>query len=239
MAGSPLLVTTGRQLALRFPLSERARLDSFVVGDNAELLRRLEQLVDGPGFAGCFLYGRRGVGRSHLLQAACHRRAPEAGARAIYLPLADARVTPAFLEGLERVELVALDDLDRWLTRPEAEAALIALYQGLAAAGGRLLVSADAPAGRLEFHLPDLASRMRGLPAYRVRPLADADKTKLLERLARERGLRLGTRVIEFWLARTARDLPSLLDDLERLDHAAMAAQRRVTVALVKEVLGL
>jgi len=223
----------GRQLALRFPLSSRYHFDSFVAGANGELVRRLETLdAEDPAFHGYLLYGPAGVGRTHLLQAACHRHAS-----AIYLPLRE--VTPAMLEGLDTRHLVALDDVEAWLGDATAEAALLGLYQGLHASGGRLLVSAAAPAVELDCHYPDLASRLRALAAYRVEALDDADKARVLARLARERGLVLSQPVLHFWLTRGTRDLAVLLEQLERLDAAAMAAQRRVTVPLLKQVLGL
>jgi DnaA-homolog protein len=236
--GRQSVAAEGGQLALRFPLSSRCRFDEFVVGDNAELVRRLEELPrSGSGIAGCFLSGSTGAGRTHLLQAACHRHGGQGGA--IYLPLADAAVVPELLDGLERLALVALDDVQHWSGDERREAALLALYQGLLAAGGWLLVSADVPAAQLRFRYADLASRLRGLPAYQVREPDDAGKALVLARVARERGLDLRSAVLEFWFARGSRNLGDLLDQLDRLDAAAMAAQRRITVPLVKEVLGL
>tara|TARA_Y100001933_G_scaffold180835_1_gene179337 strand:- start:1028 stop:1720 length:693 start_codon:yes stop_codon:yes gene_type:complete len=223
------------QLALRFPLSARCHFESFVPGRNAELVRRLEELdAEADGFRGYLLFGDAGVGKTHLLQAACHRHG--AGG-AMYLPLAE--VAPAMLEGLETRDLVALDDVDAWLGNVEAERALLALYQGLLTRGGRLLVSAARPAGGLACHFPDLASRLGGLAAYRVHALADGERADVLRRLASERGLALPGPVLDFWLARGPRDLAVLLDQLDALDEAAMAAQRRLTVPLVKDVLGL
>lgn len=229
---------TGAQLALRFPLSAEARFDSFVAGPNEELLRRLEGLAgDVPGFAGCFLHGAPGVGRSHLLQAACHACADARGA--IYLPVSRAEIVPGMLEGLEGLGLVALDDVEGWIGDPSAEAVLLGLYQGLLAGGGRMLVSAGKPATALACHYGDLGSRLRALPAYAVQALDEAGNAAVLTRLAAARGLALPAPVLDFWLARGSRDLTSLRRDLERLDEAAMAEQRRVTVPLVKQVLGL
>lgn len=227
-------MTAGAQLALKFPLSSRARFETFVTGPNVEAQRRVEWLAEGRGFAGCLLYGAPGTGRSHLLQAACHHRTG-----AIYLPLTDPDLAPSSLEGLDGLALVALDDVEAWLGEAETERALLALYQGLQASGGRLLVSASAPAARLTCRYADLASRLRALPACELLSLADADKARVLRRAAEDRGLDLAAPVLDFWLARSPRDLPSLLGQLERLDEAAMAAQRRVTVPLLKEVLGL
>lgn len=232
----PPAAVGGAQLALRFPPSSRATFDTFEPGANVELISRLRALDEDNGaFCGYYLFGVPGAGRSHLLQAACQRH----GSGAIYLPLGNADVGPGLLEGLDTRRLVALDDIERWLGDADAERALLDLYQGLLTAGGRLLVSAARPAARLRFHFADLASRLRGLPAYQVQPLDDAGKARVLARLAARRGLDLSAAVVDFWLARSARDLPSLLDEFDRLDAAALAGQRRITVPLVKEVLGL
>ncbi|MEQ8485408.1 MAG: DnaA regulatory inactivator Hda [Pseudomonadales bacterium] len=225
------------QLALRFPLAARARFDDFVDAGNEELVRRLKELDAGEaGFRGYLLFGPAGSGRSHLLQAACHAHA---GRGAMYLPLADRLLTPQMLDGLDALGLVALDDVDAWLGREEAERALLALYQGLQAAGGRLLVGSARPPASLACRFPDLGSRLRGLAAYQVQPLGDAGRALLLRRLAAQRGLEVGAAVLDFWLSRSPRELPALLAELDRLDQAAMAAQRRLTVPLVKQVLGL
>ena len=238
-----------RQLTLAFPLNAQCRLDNFIVQGNEELVARIRTLAAGAGgFAGCFLWGERGAGKSHLLQAACQRLDPapdetEGGARsgarsgAIYLPLADPEVGPGMLEGLERLALVALDDLQCWVGRSDREQALLALYQGLVQSGGRLLLGADRY--QLEFCYPDLASRVRALAAFRVRPLDDAGKGRVLQRLAAERGLDLEPSVVDFWLGRGPRALPELIAQLDVLDRAALAAQRRLTVPLVKAALGL
>jgi DnaA-homolog protein len=228
----------GAQLALRFPPSSRATFDSFEAGANVELISRLRALDQGnTAFCGYYLFGTPGIGRSHLLQAACQRHG--SGAGAIYLPLANVDLRPGLLEGLDSRRLVALDDIECWLGNADAEMALLGLYQELVSAGGRLLISAGQPAAALRFHFADLASRLRALPAYQVQPLDDAGKARILVRLAARRGLELSVAVLDFWLARSARDLPSLLDEFDRLDTAALAGQRRITVPLVKEVLDL
>lgn len=225
------------QLALRFPLSPRATFDDYLPGGNMELLRRLEDLDAGvTDFRGYLLFGQPGCGRSHLLQAACHAHADRG---AIYLPLADPLVATELLDGLDVLRLVALDDVQAWLGLEAAERALLALYQGLAARGGRLLVSGDRPPAALDCRFADLCSRLRGLAAYEVHELDDAGRSRLLARRAGERGLDLPAAVLDFWLSRGPRNVPDLLGQLDRVDEAAMAAQRRVTVPLVKQVLGL
>lgn len=225
------------QLTLAFPLNSQSRFDNFVSTGNEELVRRLREISAEPQQSrGYFLWGDAGVGKTHLLQACCQKLG-ESDRAAIYLPLADPDVVPEFLDGLERLSLVALDDLDAWVGRDRHEQALVGLYQGLVETGGRLLVAARRR--ELNFHYADLASRLRGLTAYPVHPLDDAGKALVLQRLAGERGLTLDRAVLDFWLSRGSRALADLLHQLDVLDQAAMQAQRRITVPLLKQVLGL
>ena len=77
-----------RQLPLPVRLRDEATLANFLPpAALAELPAALEALVStgtGDGEAIIYLYGPGGVGKSHLLQAACHL----AGGGSLYLPLA-------------------------------------------------------------------------------------------------------------------------------------------------------
>jgi DnaA family protein len=227
-----------RQLALRFPLNTRYRMEDFVTGANAEVLSALAELGRSGRFAACLLSGPAGSGKSHLLQATCRARTAASGG-AIYLPLADPSLGPDALEGLEGCALVALDDLDAWLGDADRERALLGLYQGLLANSGALLVATRVPPGALQTTFADLLSRLRAFTVYSLAALDDTGKAAVLRRLAAERGLVLEPLVLDFWLSRDVRDLAALLEQLDRLDRASMAAQRRITVPLLKAALNL
>ena len=51
------------------------------------------------------------------------------------------------------------------------------------------------------------------------------------------RGIQLDDSALDWLFTRRARDLGSLMDLLERIDHAALAAQRRVTVPFLRTLL--
>ncbi|MGA1370438.1 MAG: HdaA/DnaA family protein [Pseudomonadales bacterium] len=228
-----------RQLALAFPLRARARFEDLEPGTLTEAVAALHSLDALPGrFRACLLWGAPATGKTHLLQAAC-RAVALRGSRAMYLPLAEPGVPLDALEGLEHCELVALDDLQVWIGQPDRERALVALYQGLYASGGALVVALDRAPLAVEFTFPDLASRVRALPSYALPLLGDEAKRGVLRRLGAERGLDLPSTVLDFWFARGARDLATLIGQLEELDAAAWTEQRRITVPLLKSVLGL
>ena len=224
------------QLALPFPPDQSFTFASFVAGPNAELVDRLQNGRDG--FAQLWICGSPDSGRSHLLHAACHLRATK-GQRVAYVPCSSVVADPEILAGLHAYDLVALDDIDVWLGAGALERALVGLYQGMMSSRGELVCVAGQPANRLTFELPDLASRMKSAEGFEVLELGDADKALVLSSTARLRGLHLPENVLNYWLTRSRRGMAKLLADLDLLDQSAMAEQRRITVPLIKKVLGI
>ena len=224
------------QQLLPFTAQEGRTFANFVVGGNGDLVNRLVRPDDG--FAVLWLWGLPASGKSHLAHAACHWQVGR-GAKAAYVPLASAPEDPEVLHGLAGYDLVALDDLQHWLGRVDLERALMGLYQGLVASRHHLLVVAERPATAVDFALDDVGSRLRAAASWEVRELDDPGKALVLADRARRRGLEVPPPVLDFWFARRERTLSRLLDDFERLDRAAWSEQRRLTVPLLKKVLGL
>ncbi|HZW59143.1 MAG TPA: DnaA regulatory inactivator Hda [Woeseiaceae bacterium] len=221
------------QLALPLKLADHAVFESFWPAGNEALVAYLVNLAEHADGPGCWLWGAAASGRSHLLQAACARR----GDRAVYLPLGalEGR-TPALLEGIALRSFVCLDDIGRVTGHRDWEHALFDLCNQLADGGGTLLVAADAPPRDSGIVLPDLLSRLALLPAFRVRALGEADRIRALQLRARHRGLELPHDTARFLLSRSRRDMASLYALLDRLDAAALQAQRRLTIPFVRSI---
>jgi DnaA family protein len=227
-----------RQLALGVQLRVTLRFASYNTGANAAAVLGLTRAARAAGGPPLWLYGPAGVGRTHLLQAAC-AEAGERGRRAGYLPLADLADQPAgLLGGLEGLDLVALDDLQLIAGRADWERALFTLYNELVERGGGLVCAADVPPAALPIRLPDLASRLAAAVVWRLQPLAEAEQAAALCSRARLRGLELPDETLQYLLRRAPRDFASLCRLLDELDTQALAAQRRLTVPFVREVLG-
>ena len=218
------------QLPLPFQLVEHSTFDRFVVGGNAELIDRLRRRR--AQFGCLWLFGGAGVGKTHLLQAVCHSRA-----RSIYVPAGERAAAEASLSACADFENVAIDDVPRWLAGRAAEVELFDLYNRLRASGGELLLTADRPPHQIAFSLPDLASRFGAATCYEVAPLRDDGRAQLLGNAARRRGLLLSDEVVNFLLSHVGRDQRHLLGILDRLDRSSLAAQRRITIPFVKDVL--
>lgn len=221
-----------QQLPLGVRLAETARFDSFVAGPNRETL---ELLSGGTPPRLLWLWGRAGTGKSHLLQAAC-ASAGAAGGAAAYLDL-HTPVVPDLLEGFEALDLVCLDALDRVSDDAAWNAAIFRLHTLMQDGSGRLYVASTAPPATLQFRLPDLRSRLLAAPVHQLHELAEEERMAALEQRAARLGLVLPRESAAYLVHRLPRDMHSLCAVLDRLDEAALAAQRRLTVPFLRQVL--
>ncbi len=222
------------QLPLALSLRDHATLETFEPGENALALTALARFLE-RGEDRLWLWGSAGSGKSHLLQAACHR-VPASQ----WLPSALVLEAPeALFAGLERVALVALDDVERLAGNRRAEEALFDLCNRLQAAGKRLLLAASGAPLSFAWSLPDLASRLSAAGVFRLQGLDDEGRARALQRRAAVRGLSLSDATARYILQRIPRDPASLFAFLDRLDAAALQSQRRITIPFVREALAL
>lgn len=220
-----------KQLALDLAGPARPTLDNFIASVNGELLDHLKQLAARRAREQCtFVWGHAGSGRSHLLQATV-AGLQQAGASAVYLACAD----DTLVEGdLERIDCVALDDVDR--LGAAGQAAVFELFNALRERGGMLLAAAAVPPAQLALRV-DLATRLAWGLVFQVHALTDEAKVRALAEHAVSRGFRLAPEVSDFLLTRARRDLSTLLATLDALDRYSLETRRPVTVPLARELL--
>lgn len=223
-----------RQLPLGVRLRDTARLDSFVPGRNGEVLG----LVSGstrPAPRVVWVWGRRGTGKTHLLQAACAAVADRGGSASYLDPSADAE--PAWLEGCENLDLVCCDGLDAVSADAAWNDALFRLHTLMQDTSSRLCVASEGPPGSLEFQLPDLRSRLLAGSVHQLHELDDAGQAEALRLRAARRGLELSGEGATYLVHRLPRDMHTLCAVLDRLDEASLVAQRRLTVPFLRQAL--
>ncbi|GLQ88885.1 DnaA regulatory inactivator Hda [Dyella flagellata] len=227
-------MTVQLPLGLRWP--RRQRFEHFYAGANAAALAAVQGLAAQPGAPWLYLSGATGSGKSHLLMAAC-QAAHEAGRTVQYLPLRNLREHFMAIRGVAGSQFIALDDLDALAGEREAEHALFDLYNRARAEGTSLIFTAQATPTQLPLTLPDLRSRLGACTQFALKPLDDGERREVLKQQAALRGIELDDVVLDWLFARYARDLGALLDLLDRLDQASLAAQRRVTVPFLRTFL--
>ncbi len=222
-------------LALRYPPEQR--LDTYVLPPDGAVAQ-LHALATVAQSDWLFLSGPSGVGKRHLALAVC-ADADANGRRAAYLSLKTAlgRVAEA-LDGLEANDVVALDDLDAIAGHRDDEVALFDFHNRARSSGAGVLYASQSSPDALPLVLPDLRSRLSQCTRIVLQPLDDAGRGEVLRQRAQRRGLQLEDAAIDWLLKRVDRDLASLTMCLDKLDRASLAAQRRITVPFLRQILG-
>jgi DnaA family protein len=219
-----------KQLPLGVTLRANAVFANFSVGANVEVLAALQ----GPGRDPVWLYGNRGSGKTHLLQALC--AATEGPA--VYFPLADAAaLPPEALRGLADCEVVCIDDAGSVAGDLSWEQALFRLFNEVQESRSRLIFAASAAPRQIEWRLEDWRSRAAACVVYHVKELDDAGRAEALRLRAGQRGIALPAETLDYLMKRMPRDLHSLFEILDELDEASLAAQRRLTIPFIRDAL--
>lgn len=222
-----------QQLPLRIGLRDSATFDNFLPASNAQALHALQQQSE-PFI---YLWGSEGSGKSHLLQAACHA-VTEAGGSAVYLPLGElSAMSPELFDGMEQMQLVCIDEVDSIVGSTAWEQALFHLYNRLRDSGNRLVVAGQASPTALGLGLPDLVSRLGWGPVYQLHLLTDEEKAQALRLRAAQRGMEMPAEVANYLLSRAPRDMQALFALLDELDEISLAAQRKLTIPFVREII--
>ncbi|MCK5335370.1 MAG: DnaA regulatory inactivator Hda, partial [Gammaproteobacteria bacterium] len=170
-------------------------------------------------------------------QAAC-KMASSHGLTASYLPLDEMPgVTTDILQGVEHLDLVAIDGLDAVLGDVDWELALFSLINQARESTVSLVFAAEKNPAELDMILPDLRSRFTWGPVFQLKSLSDDEKRSALQTRAAARGLELPDNVASYLLENYPRDLFVLFDNMDKLDQASLVQQRRLTIPFVREVL--
>jgi len=225
------------QLPLALKPVWRYRFEDFIPGPNQAAVDTLSALVDDEIDAWPFISGPAGSGKTHLLCALVAKM--DANNLRVAALSADALLAndPELLSGFSRLDLLAIDDVDQILGKPEWEYALFHLFNELRASGGALILASRLVPHALEVNLPDLRSRLNWGSLLCLQHLADPDKAILIRKRAYAHGISLEETVVDYLLRMLPRDLPQLLSHFENLAEQTLAAKRRLTLPFVRAYL--
>lgn len=225
------------QLPLALRWAAHQRFESFFGNANGIALDQLRAAAQTADASALYLAGPMGSGRTHLLIAAC-AAANEGNRSAQYLPLATSAARRAdSIRGFGGSDLLAIDDVDAIAGDRDAEHALFDLYNRCRAEHTTLAFAAAAAPAHVGIGLPDLVSRLSACTQIGLKPLDEGERRALLRKRALVRGIELDDSVLDWLFARGKRDLSSLFEVLDRVDHASLAAKRRVTIPFLRGLL--
>ncbi len=225
------------QLPVKFEFKANQTFDSFYPGRNQEIINQLKKSVEGNGEQLIFLWGERSHGKTHLLQACCHEAFTK-GIGSFYLDFsAPESGEPGLLANLQIYEVVCLDNINYLCGNDGLELAFFNFFNQHRDLGHRLILSASCAPTAIGFRLTDLQTRINwGLP-LKIQALDDHDKIAALTYKAEQKGFEIPPQTARYLLTHYDRSLASLWIMLDKLDWASLAAQRKLTIPFLKQIL--
>ncbi|TXH34957.1 MAG: DNA replication protein [Rhodospirillaceae bacterium] len=213
------------QLALDLPFRPALGAADFVVSDsNRDAVAWLDRWPDWPGRV-LAIHGPAGCGKTHLAHVW------QARSSAQILAVADASALPP------RAAVILEETGDIELS-PEKQVALFHFLNRLREQEGYLLLLSQVAPARWPATLPDLASRLAAIPAIAVAAPDDRLLSAILIKHFADRQLTVGDDVINFLTRHIERSFAAAAQSVAAIDRAALSSRRRVTLPLVREIIG-
>ena len=211
------------QLPLDLPVRSAMNAAGFVVSDsNRDAVAWTDRWPDWPNGI-LAVYGPPGCGKTHLAHVWLEK-VRQASGTARFLE-------PSALERLPQGEHLILDGI----RLPEEH--LFHLINHVRAERLSLLILDREPPARWPVRLPDLASRLAGVPAVEVAAPDDTLLAAVLAKHFTDRQVEVGPEVIAYLVNQIERSFSAAETAARRLDRAAMAKGTAISIRLARDVL--
>ncbi len=195
-----------------------SREDFLVSASNAEIVGWIDRWPDWKDPV-LVIWGPLACGKTHLLHVWKEKSRAEE------------------FHGQKEGRAFFVDDADRLAGNRADETALFHLYNRLKGEGGHLLLTAAQPPARWGIVTPDLASRLSASPAVEMKAPDEALLSAVMLKQFSDRQIEVGSDVISFLVTRMERSFAAAGQWVERLDKAALAQKRKISVALARELM--
>lgn len=226
-----------RQMNLAIDVRSDARISDFAGPGWASVIDAVRQLHVGL-LTRCFIHGVADTGKTHLLSALCESYL-DMGRTAIQVSFLELLNAPTeVLHALESFDLVALDDLDVIIGKPEWEEAIYHLINRIDQ--GQLVFVARSPATHLLIGLPDLQSRLAQAASFGL-PMGEnvEDRRALLNAVLKRNGWQFDSAITEHLIEHGSHRPGLMLKTLTKFKPLFEVQRRKPSLALIRQTLAM
>lgn len=233
-------------------LDPERTFDNFVVGPSNRLAHAAATaVVDAPGTAynPLFLYGASGLGKTHLVQAICHKlRDASAGASVCYttcemfvnhfVDAMERQALPQFRARYRNVDVLVLDDVQFLAKGERVQEEFFHTFNTLQQFRRQIVLTADSDPSDIAELEERLVTRLHsGLVVLLDRPCLET-RIGIVRRKATLRGYDVPRDVAEL-IARTVdQNIREIEGALNKVDALSQLLQQPITCELAQEALG-
>lgn len=196
-----------------------------------------------PPFPSLFLFGPTGTGKTHLLKALLSRLATCAGESAKAVVFISPQGDPPRFPELERIiscasvtlaELAAVAVDDIHMLDDQGKTHLWTLANMLTRSGAPMLLAGRTSPEDLFHNNPHLRSRVNAGLVFRLEPPEDSDRFLIIDKMARDRNVRISADVARYLVTRKSRNISEIEKLLGILDTASLESGRRITLPFIR-----
>jgi chromosomal replication initiator protein len=245
------------QQVFEFPINPKYSFANFVVcGGNRTAFQFARRLVEGNGEESLlYIYGPPGSGKTHLLMALggsfavfCRDTGTVSSSSVpcvsfknideLYRGEYPAEAVSKLAERFRDAPALLVDDIHLIPDNENIRVELWQVFNDFYQAGKKIVVTGLYPPKELPHLDAHLISRLLWGLVARIDVSDDDSRRMIMKKLAEDRQVILPDDVVEYMLLHVRRDLPSLIEALEKTSRFALAVKRKITVRLAKEALG-
>ena len=234
--GAPLVPTLSELSEPELTLNDNYRFEHFITGPcNRMAHAACVAVSESPGQAynPLFIHGEAGLGKTHLLQAACHR-VKQSLHKATILFLSCETFTNHFLEAIEsgalhqfryryrHVDLLVIDDIQFLAERERSQEEFFHTFNTLYQSQKQLILSSDTPPREIPSLEERLVSRFNSGLVARIDPPCLETRIAILRSKAKLKCIDLPEDVAQYIASRidaNARELEGALHQIHALSQ--------------------
>jgi len=233
-------------------LNQKYTFDNFVVGPSNQLAHAASMAVaEAPAgsYNPLFLHGAVGLGKTHLLQAICHK-AMDSGRELKVLYLSSETFVNQFIAAIEQgdlsrfrykyrsVDLLLIDDIHLLANKERTQDEFFHTFNTLYNDQRQIVLSSDSPPSEIPTLRERLISRFKwGLVAEIATPGYET-RQAILRRKARDRSVELPEEVLDFLAEKMNSNIRELEGAVTKVLGYSQLTGRTIDLDLAREALG-
>lgn len=234
---TPLTQSVGRERLSKLSkpfqngLNANYSLANFVVGSNNDLAVSVARnIIDKPGtnYNPFFLYGRSGLGKTHLVQAIGNELlARDAKLKVLYAPVSDFysdfikavqnKKTDDFRQKFRKLDVLIIDDFQMIMGKDASQVEFFDIFNDLYTHNKQIIVTSDRLPSQIKSMDERLASRLTWAGAFDLQLPQFEDKCAILRAKAEFNGIEIEDAAIEYLAENVKTNIRDLEGEFSRL----------------------
>lgn len=223
-----------KQIPLDFKNSKNHTFDDFIVESNASAIENLRLFSNSSVYI-FYLWGESGCGKSHILNAFINENIESKNSSIL--------IKPKDLKNREYVTLIhmfdyiCIDNVEQISNDKLLEEALFFWINEVKQLQKKIILASQISNIDENWKLPDLRSRLASGQTHQVLPLSRHGVLKVFRQQAKQKGIALDEKVINYLEKNCPMNMIFLQELLKQLDKATLIHKKQVTIPLIKDIL--